>query len=108
MNEKISIIYHYLFCNVRIQVDGLNHDYSFLSGFVSAPNSNKIIVVSIIYKVPPKTVQVKARSFVKLEFLSSIQYSEPISSEQYHIERDATKKRAIDVRKQRILEFLTS
>lgn len=72
------------------------------------PNSNKIIVVSIIYKVPPKTVQVKARNSVKLEFLSSIQYSEPISSEQYHVERDATKKRAVDVSKRRILEFIVS
>jgi len=45
---------------------------------------------------------VKARSSIKLEFLSSIQYSEPISSEHYHIERDATKKRAIDVSKQRL------
>lgn len=88
-----------LFYFVRIQVDGLNHDYSFISGFVSVANSNKIIVVSIIYKVPPKMVQVKAHSSVKLEFLSSIQYSEPISSDQYHVERDTTKKRAIDVSK---------
>lgn len=99
------IVIHF---NVRIQVDGLNYDYSFVSGFVSAPNSNKIIVVSIIYKVPPKTVQVKARSSVKLEFLSSIQYSDPISSEQYHVERDTTKKRAIEVNKQGILEFVVS
>lgn len=70
-----------------------------MSGFVSLPNSNKIIVVSIVYKVPPEKVQVKARSSVKLEFLTSIQYSEPILSEQYHTERDATKKRAIDVSK---------
>ncbi|XP_011643806.1 uncharacterized protein KIAA2013 homolog [Pogonomyrmex barbatus] len=87
---------------VRIQVDGLNYDYTLVSGFVSVPNSNKIIVVSIIYKVPPKTVQVKAHSSVKLEFLSSIQYSELISSEQYHVERDATKKRAIDLIKKAI------
>lgn len=72
-----------------------------MSGFVPVPSSNKIIVISIIYKVPPKTVQVKARSSVKLEFLSSIQYSEPISSEQYHMERDATKKKALDVNKQK-------
>jgi len=47
-------------------------------------------------------VQVKAHSSVKLEFLSSIQYSEPILSEQYHAERDATKKRAIDVSRLKI------
>ncbi|XP_029167471.1 uncharacterized protein KIAA2013 homolog [Nylanderia fulva] len=87
---------------IKIQVDGFNHEYTLVSGFVSVPNSNKIIVISIIYKVPPKTVQVKARSSIKLEFLSSIQYSEPISSEQYHIERDATKKKAIDLMKKAI------
>jgi len=51
-------------------------------------------------------VQVKAHSSIKLEFLSSIQYSEPILSEHYHVERDATKKKAIEVSKRRILEFI--
>lgn len=55
--------------------------------------------MSIVYRVPPKTIHIEARSSVKLQFLSSIQYSEPILSERYHIERETTKKRAIDVSK---------
>jgi len=87
-------------------VDGVNHDYTLVSGFVPLSNSNKIIVVSIIYKTPPKVIQVKAHNSVKLEFLSSIQYSEPILSEQYHVERDITKKKAIDVGNEKFFSLI--
>ncbi|KAG7210712.1 hypothetical protein KM043_012212 [Ampulex compressa] len=88
---------------VKISVDGFTHDYSIISGFVTLPNSNKIVVVSIVYKTPSKMVQVKARSSVKLEFLTSIQYSEPVMTGNYHDEREATKKKAIEAMKKAII-----
>lgn len=78
-------------------MDGFSHEYNLISGFISLSDSNKVIVISIVYKDPPKIIQIKARSTIKLEFLTSIQYSEPVSSERYHIERDVTKRKAIDV-----------
>lgn len=81
----------------RIQVDGTSHEYNLISGFVPLSDSNKVIVISIVYRDPPKMILIKARNTMKLVFLTSVQYSEPVSSERYHIERDVTKKKAIDV-----------
>ncbi|KAF7382789.1 hypothetical protein HZH66_013191 [Vespula vulgaris] len=89
---------------IKIQVDGFSHEYNLISGFISLSDSNKVIVISIVYKDPPKIIQIKARSTIKLEFLTSIQYSEPVSSERYHIERDVTKRKAIDILKKAIVQ----
>lgn len=51
-------------------------------------------------------MQVKAHNSVKLEFLSSVQYSEPISSEQYHVERDIIKKKATDVSREKSFSLI--
>lgn len=82
---------------VRIQVDGLNSEYNVISGHVALHNSNKVIVVSIVYRVPPKVTQVKPLSTTKFDILTSIQYSEPVTSDKYYNEREVTKKRAIEV-----------
>lgn len=81
----------------RIQVDEFVHEYNLISGFVPLPNTNKIVSVSILYTTPPRMVQIKARSTVRLKFLTSIQYSEPITMEEYHIHYEITKKKAIEV-----------
>lgn len=78
-------------------MDGLNSEYNVISGHVSLHNTNKVIVVSIVYRVPPKVIQVKALGTVKLDVLTSIQYSEPVSSDKYYNERESTKKKAIEV-----------
>ena len=87
---------------IRIQVDGTIHEFSLTSGYLKLTDSNKIIVMSVVYKVPPKVLQVKAKSSSTFEYLTSIRYSDAVTSEQYHVERDATQKKAIDVSGQRI------
>lgn len=72
------------------------YEYNLISGFVPLPNSNKIVAVSILYKVPPKILQIKARSSLKLKFLTSIQYSEPIIMDEYHTHYETTKKKATE------------
>ncbi|XP_031833289.1 uncharacterized protein KIAA2013 homolog isoform X2 [Nomia melanderi] len=84
---------------IKIQVDDSIHEYNLISGFVPLPNSNKIVAASILYKVPPRMVQVKARSTVKFKYLTSIQYSEPVLMEEYHIQYEITKKKAIEAMK---------
>lgn len=88
---------NYLFFSCSIQLAQTNYEFSLTSGFVSLPDSKKKIVVSIVYKVPPKTLQVKARGNSRLEVLTSIKYSEPVPAEQYHEERESTRKSAIEV-----------
>lgn len=79
-------------------MDGTIVEFNLISGHVTLPDSNKIIAVSIVYKTPPKVLQVKARGSSSFEYLTSIKFSEAVSSEQYHVERDSTQKKAIDVR----------
>ncbi|XP_066584652.1 uncharacterized protein KIAA2013 homolog [Prorops nasuta] len=84
--------------SVKLQVDGIVHDYNIVSGYVKVPDGNKVVAVSIAYKTVPKSVQIKARSSIRLEFLTGIQYSEPLTSEQqYPDEREVTKRKVIDL-----------
>ncbi|XP_012277078.1 uncharacterized protein KIAA2013 homolog [Orussus abietinus] len=89
--------------SIKIEVDGTSNEYSLTSGYVSLPESDKVIVVSVVYNVPPKIMQVKPRSTMKFEILTSIRYSDPVSSGQYHSERDATQKKAIEIMKKALL-----
>lgn len=90
----------------RIQVDDFMDEYNLISGFVPLSNTNKIVTISILYKTPPRTLQVKARSTMKLKFLTSIQYSEPTIMEEYHVQYEITKKKAIEVHIHNVLKIL--
>ncbi|XP_016916509.1 uncharacterized protein KIAA2013 homolog isoform X2 [Apis cerana] len=87
---------------IKIQVDDFMDEYNLISGFVPLSNTNKIVTISILYKTPPRTLQVKARSTMKLKFLTSIQYSEPTIMEEYHVQYEITKKKAIEALKKAI------
>ncbi|KAK9295002.1 hypothetical protein QLX08_010539 [Tetragonisca angustula] len=87
---------------IKIQIDDFLDEYNLISGFIPLSNSNKIVTISIVYKTPPKILQIKARSSMKLKFLTSIQYSEPTSKEEYHIQYELTKERAIEAIKKAI------
>ncbi|CAK9813545.1 Uncharacterized protein KIAA2013 homolog [Anthophora plagiata] len=87
---------------IKIHVDNVMHDYNLISGFVTQSNSNKIVSISILYKVPPRVLQIKPRSSMKLKFLTSIQYSEPIIMEEYNTHYELTKKKAIEAIKKAI------
>lgn len=89
-NSRIEII--------KIQVDDFTEEYNLISGHVPL-NNNKIIAVSIAYKLPQRTVQLKGRSMVKFRFLTSIDYSEPISMEEYGNYYEITKRKAIETLK---------
>lgn len=67
------------------------------SGSISLPDSNQIIVISILYKIPDKTVVIKPKSSMKFEFLTSIYYSEPLILKRYLTEREVTQRKAIEV-----------
>lgn len=81
----------------RIPVDNTVHEFTMASAFVPSSETNKMIAVSILYKEPPKSVQLKARASEKFTFLTSVQYSEPLVAKLYQAERVMTEKRCIDV-----------
>ncbi|CAG5093790.1 Similar to Uncharacterized protein KIAA2013 homolog (Xenopus tropicalis) [Cotesia congregata] len=74
---------------------GSNYKYMVTSGFVPSSNSEKIIVVTIVYVVPSKYLSIKPKSTTKLEFLTSICYSEPVALGQYENERKNTERKAL-------------
>lgn len=85
----------------RIQIDGIAEIFecTLTSGYVNlSPNSDKMIAVAVIFVTPPKIVQVKGRNFAKLEFISSIYYSEPVTSDSYIAERQLVQKKATEVK----------
>ncbi|XP_015510287.1 uncharacterized protein KIAA2013 homolog [Neodiprion lecontei] len=85
---------------VQVQVEGLpNYEYTSTSGFVSLPGSDKIVAVAVVYRSPPKTFHVTARSFMKLQFLTSVHYSEPVSSDSY-----IARKQLLQVSQKKALE----
>lgn len=81
----------------RIEDDTDNHEYTMTSGTLTLPDSNQIIVVSILYKIPDKNILIKPRSTMKFKFLTSIYYSEPQISKRYLTEREVTQRKAIEV-----------
>lgn len=68
-----------------------------MSGHVTLPNTNKVIALCVIYQEAQKNVEVKARDSLKIEYLTSIKYSEPVLVGQFSQERDKIRERAIDV-----------
>lgn len=81
---------------VNIQIGNTNHKYTVTSGFVHLSDSNKIIVVTIVYVLPQESVIIKPRSSTKLEFLTGISYSnEPQVLSQYAAERKITERNAL-------------
>ncbi|XP_029038962.1 uncharacterized protein KIAA2013 homolog [Osmia bicornis bicornis] len=85
--------------STKIQVGDFMYEYNLISGFVPLSNSDKIVAISILYKIPPKMLQIKARSSMKLKFLTCIQYSDPIVMDEYHTHYEITKKKAIEAMK---------
>ncbi|KAK0087982.1 hypothetical protein PV325_013531 [Microctonus aethiopoides] len=87
----------------NIQMDGIIHKYSITSGYVHLSDSNQIIVVSVVYAIPPKSVVIKPRSTTKLQFLTSVSYSNsPQTISQYANERKITEKNALKAIKKAI------
>ncbi|OAD59961.1 hypothetical protein WN48_07872 [Eufriesea mexicana] len=81
---------------IKIPGQNVMHEYNLISGFIPLSNSNKVVTISIIYKTPPRMLQINARSSTKLKILTSIQYSEPILMEEHHIQYEITKRKAIE------------
>ncbi|XP_043278837.1 uncharacterized protein KIAA2013 homolog isoform X2 [Venturia canescens] len=89
---------------VKISIDDAVHEFTMASAFVPSSEANKMIAVSILYKEPPKSIQLKARTSEKLTFFTSIQYSEPLVAKLYQVERTMTEKRCIDMMRRALLK----
>ncbi|OXU28585.1 hypothetical protein TSAR_004806 [Trichomalopsis sarcophagae] len=82
--------------SINILVERTSHEFTLVSGYINVPSSSKVVAVSIVYQAASKNIEVKARGSMKMEYLASIKYSEPIAMDQYRQERDSVREKAID------------
>lgn len=81
----------------RLQHGSTIVEYEVTSGIVELNSGrDEIIVASIVARHIPKSVTLRKRGVTKLEFLLTINYSEPISRDKYSKTRMEVEKGAID------------
>lgn len=82
---------------LRLQHGSTIADYEVTTGIVE-PNSGKdeIIVVTVVARNIPKSVTLRKRGVTKLEFLLTINYSEPITRDKLAKTKSGVEKGAID------------
>lgn len=82
-----------------------DHEYHVVTGMLQVPNSkSNVIAVSIVSKKIPRTVEVKAHKSATLEFLTSIEYSEPIDKADYAIKKDIIETHCTEKMKRALLK----
>lgn len=82
---------------IRLQHGSAIAEYEVITGSVE-PNSGRdeIIVVTIVARHIPKSVTLRKRGVTKLEFLLTVNYSEPIAREKFAKTKAEVEKGAID------------
>lgn len=71
-------------------------EYHIYTGLISIPSSSSLVAVSVVSKNVPHTLEVKARSSTSIQVLTAVNYSEPISEEEYAAWKDVVEKQAVD------------
>lgn len=89
---------------IKIQHGSKMVDYQVVTGYVPSINlNNRVRAVSLVYRLIPKVLTLNKRGNTNLNILFTINYSKPISKEQYAQQKDVTEKLAIDAMK-KVLE----
>lgn len=88
---------------IKIQHGSKMVDYQVITGYVSQLTNNKITAVSIVYRLIPRVLTLNKRGNTNLNLLTTINYSKPITKEQYAQQKDIVEKAAIDAMK-KVLE----
>lgn len=76
-----------------------------VTGLVELHNrKDQVVAVSIVSRKIPRSLTLKKRGITKLEFLLTINYSEPISRETYSTQKDIVEKEALEAMRKALLE----
>lgn len=62
------------------------------------------MAVSIVSRKIPRTITLKKRGVTKLEFLLTINYSQPIGRDEYATRKDEVEKEAVEAMRKALLE----
>ncbi|XP_059469617.1 uncharacterized protein KIAA2013 homolog [Neocloeon triangulifer] len=79
-----------------------SQSFTVASAMVDVPKSNldHVIAVTTVLQAVPELVEVNAHSSATFEFLTSINYSEPVSRSEFVAKKRETEQRAVDAMKQ--------
>lgn len=80
-------------------------EYQVVTGLIELNNrKNEVVAVSIVSRKIPRTITLKKRGATKLEFLLTINYSYPISRDDYAHKKDEVEHSAIEAMKKALQE----
>lgn len=80
-------------------------EYQVVTGLVDLNNrKNEVMAVSIVSRKIPRTITLKKRGITKLEFLLTINYSNPINRDEYALKKDEIEHGAVEAMKKALLQ----
>jgi hypothetical protein len=81
-------------------VNKKSQSFQVASGMVEVPKSSldQVVAVTVVLQSIPESVEIMPRSSITFEFLTSINYSEPVSRSEFNSKKLETEQRALDVR----------
>lgn len=89
----------------RLQHGSTILEYQVVTGLVELGHRpDKVVAVSIVSRKIPRTITLKKRGVTKLEFLLTINYSQPISRDEYANRKDEVEKEAVEAMRKTLLE----
>jgi hypothetical protein len=89
--------------NVKIQRNSKIIEHQVVTGSIPSPNSNKIRVVSIVYRNLPRVLTLRKRGNTNLNVLMTINYSKLVAKDAFGETKEIVEKSAIDAMK-KVLE----
>lgn len=89
----------------RLQHGSTILEYQVVTGWIELNNRHsEIIVISIVSRKIPRTITLKKRGVTTLEFLLTINYSNPIRKEDFEINKNLAEHSAIESMKKALQE----
>jgi len=81
-------------------VNKKSQSFQVASGMVEVPKSSldQVVAVTVVLQSIPESVEIMPRSSITFEFLTSINYSEPVSRSEFNSKKLETEQKALDVR----------
>lgn len=76
-----------------------SQSFQVASGMVEVPKSvlDQVIAVTVVLQSIPESVEIMPHSSITFEFLTSINYSEPVSRSEFNAKKLETEQKALDV-----------
>lgn len=93
---------------IKLQAGAYTQEFQVMTGMVDVPDTKKVKIVSIVSRNVPRILTLKKRGVTKIDFYTTIVYSDPIDKSQYNSQKDLIEKDAVEKMKNVLEEFYQS